>query len=40
LTTPRQFKQWGVLFGDELPKEKKSKKILIQKKSSHAERKE
>ena len=35
-----QFKQWGVLFGDELPKEKKSKKILIQKKSSHAERKE
>jgi predicted PurR-regulated permease PerM len=35
-----QFKQWGVLFGDELPKEKLAKKLFVKKKTKAVEKKE
>jgi len=35
-----QFKQWGVLFGDELPKEKTRKKLFLKKEIKAGEKKE
>lgn len=34
-----QFKQWGVLFGDELPKDKTRKKLFLFKKTKHLDKK-